>query len=225
MGGQRPVSVGFWFAVGHSTIVVVMTAILAGGYTVAWNSFNKKSGLTDGLSFVAALLAVGMLGGIGLLNAKVACEIFGRWTRLQKLNANEQKEELDLIAEESLGTALTSLPCLRSAFQGVDRPSKMYGIGLLFGLSFDTATQVALIGLAAMTGTSQRFPPWMVMIFPLCFSCGMCLVDTANGLLMLMTYSWATIDPMQKLLYNFVVTALSAAVALAVGSLELLQMI
>lgn len=223
--GQRPVSVGFWFAMGHSTVVVVMTAVLAGGYNMAWRHFNKETSLTDDVSFIAALLSVGLLSGIGLLNAKIACSLFKRWTGLNKLNAEDQEEELAQMAQESMSSAITSLPWLRSAFNGVDKPSKMYGVGLLFGLSFDTATQVALIGLAAITGTSQRFPPWMVMIFPLCFSCGMCLVDTANGLLMLMTYSWATIKPMQKLLYNFVVTALSSTVALAVGGLELLQII
>merc|ERR1711865_1062119 len=80
-----------------------------------------------------------------------------------------------------------------------------------------------LIGLAAMASTTGAVPASIVMVIPLCFSTGMCLVDTANGLLMLMAYSWATVRPMEKLFYNFLVTALSAVVAILIGSLEMLQ--
>jgi high-affinity nickel-transport protein len=99
----------------------------------------------------------------------------------------------------------------------------MYWVGLLFGLSFDTATQVALIGLAAMASTTGSVPASVVMVIPLCFSTGMCLVDTGNGLLMLLAYSWATIEPTEKLFYNILVTGLSALVAILIGTLEMLQ--
>merc|ERR1712217_331681 len=101
----------------------------------------------------------------------------------------------------------------------------MFIVGFLFGLSFDTATQVGVIGLTAVSGTDHKVPALMIMVFPLCFSCGMCLIDTANGLLMVVAYSWATVQPSQKLFYNLIVTGLSAIVALSVGSLEFLQIL
>ncbi|CAK0854651.1 unnamed protein product [Prorocentrum cordatum] len=101
----------------------------------------------------------------------------------------------------------------------------MFGAGLLFGLSFDTATQVGLIGMAAISGASGKLPPALVLVFLLCFSCGMCLVDSGNGLLMLATYSWAKARPSQKIFYNFLVTSMSAVIALCIGSLELLQVV
>lgn len=223
--GQRPVSVGCWFALGHSTIVVVITGALASGYSALQKPDDGESAVREGLTLAAAIVSVLLLGGIGLLNARVAIGLFQEWARLRGHSAWFQDQALEETATESLRSALTSVPFLKRIFGRVDRPEKMYLVGALFGLSFDTATQVGLIALAAMTGTSGRLPPLVVLLFPICFSCGMCLVDTLNGLLMLMTYSWATVRPMQKLKYNMLVTALSAAVALAIGSLETLQIV
>jgi len=223
--GQRPVSVGFWFAVGHSTVVLILTAVLAGGYSWVWNLAKQGAGITEDVSLAAGLLSVGLLGGIGLLNAHIAVGLFRDWAGLQQRSPYAQDEEVTRAGEESLRTALSIIPCVKRIFEHVNRPFKMYGVGFLFGLSFDSATQVGLIGLAAMSGTSGRVPPGMVMIFPLAFSCGMCLVDTSNGLLMLATYSWTTVRPIQKLFYNFVVTSMSAGIALIICSLELLQII
>lgn len=223
--GQRPVSVGFWFALGHSTIVVLLTGALAGGYAALWQPASNFGYAREGLTLVAGIVSVALLSGIGLLNLKVAIGLFRDWSSLRRHSDCFQEKALEETASSSLRSAITSVPFLKRFFGRVDRPEKMYLVGALFGLSFDTATQVGLIALAAMTGTTGQVPPKMVLLFPLCFSCGMCLVDTANGLLMLLTYSWATIRPMQKLKYNLLVTGMSACVALSIGSLEMMQIV
>lgn len=220
--GQQPVSVGFWFALGHSTVVMFLTAVLAGGY--AWICMDGAS-WSDDVSLAAGLLSVCLLGGIGMLNLHVAMGLFRDWAGLQDRDEWAQDREVTTAGEQALRTALSVIPGVRYVFEHVNRPYKMYGVGFLFGLSFDSATQVGLIGLAAMTGTSGRVPPLVVMLFPIAFSCGMCLVDTTNGLLMLATYSWTTIRPTQKLFYNFVVTSMSAGIALVICSLETLQIV
>lgn len=221
--GEMPVSIGFWFACGHSTVVVALTGVIAGGYSMAWKHFHNDTGWSDDVSLVASIISITLLGGIGLLNARVTVELVIEWTRMKKRSSEAQQEVDQEAAETSLRTALSTVPLLQWVFSHVDRPLKMFWVGLLFGLSFDTATQVALIGLAAMASTTGSVPASVVMIIPLCFSAGMCLVDTGNGLLMLLAYSWATIEPSEKLFYNILVTALSAMVAILIGSLEMVQ--
>lgn len=223
--GQWPVSVGFWFALGHSTVVIILTGVLAGGYSWAMEMTKEDSHVSQRVSLVAGMVSICLLGGIGFLNAQIACGLFQEWWELQKLQAHDQDEKIEAVAQSALRTALSAVPCIKRVFDHVDRPAKMFGVGFLFGLSFDSATQVGLIGLAAMTGTSGKVPPGMVMIFPIAFSCGMCLVDTVNGLLMLATYSWTKLRPIQKIFYNFVVTSMSAGIALIICSLEAVQIL
>lgn len=223
--GQWPVSVGFWFALGHSSVVLILTAALAGGYSWLWSETQLPDGVVDYVSLVAGCVSVSLLGGVGILNAHTALGLFRSWSGLQGRSKLLQDEEAAEAAQESLRSVLSVIPFVKRVFEHVDRPIKMYTVGFLFGLSFDSATQVGVIGLAAISGTKGKVPALMVLIFPLCFSCGMCLVDTANGLLMLITYSWSSVRPVKKLFYNFLVTALSATIALLIGSLELLQIV
>mmetsp|Transcript_3075 Transcript_3075/g.8236 ORF Transcript_3075/g.8236 Transcript_3075/m.8236 type:complete len:375 (+) Transcript_3075:145-1269(+) len=221
--GQTPISVGFWFALGHSTVVVALTAAVAGGYSLMWSG---SKALMEHLAVAAGFLSVTLLAGIGMLNARIAFDLFvvlaGRGGGGSE---RERDDAADGHANASLITALTGFSFLRRVFDRVDKPFKMFGVGFLFGLSFDTATQVGLLGLAAISGTSGKLPPAFVLLFPLCFSCGMCLVDTGNGLLMLATYNWAKVRPSEKIFYNFLVTSMSATIALCIGTLELLQVI
>lgn len=224
--GQKPVSVGFWFAVGHSSVVLAMTGLLATGASAAFGPAADNIGLKDEVSLAAAVVSVAFLSGLGLLNARIAVGLYQTWSDFRRSgDAKTQDQLTEDFAQSSLRSAITALPCVEGVLRRVDHPSKMVGVGLLFGLSFDTASQVTLIGLSAMSGTNGRLPPLVVMIFPLCFSCGMCLVDTLNGQLMLITYSWATVRPIKKLFYNFMVTAMSACVALFISVLELLQIV
>jgi high-affinity nickel-transport protein len=224
--GQTPISVGFWFALGHSAVVVALTAAVAGGYSLMWSG---SKALMEHLAVAAGFLSVTLLAGIGMLNARIAFELFVVWAGHGGSGSSDHERDADTAADShanaSLQTALTGFSCLRRIFYRVDKPYKMFGVGFLFGLSFDTATQVGLLGLAAISGTSGKLPPAYVLLFPLCFSCGMCLEDSGNGLLMLVTYSWAKVRPSEKIFYNFLVTSMSATIALCIGSLELLQVI
>jgi high-affinity nickel-transport protein len=202
-----------------------MTAFIACGYSLAWKHFHGAANWSDNVSLVAGVISIAVLGGIGLLNARVAVDLFFEWSRMRKCSHDAQDAAEKSVAEASLRTALSSLPCLSWVFDHVDRAEKMYFVGFIFGLSFDTATQVGLIGLAAMASSTDAVPAAIAMVIPLCFSTGMCLVDSGNGLLMLLAYTWATVRPAEKLLYNFFVTAMSALVALLIGSLEMLQML
>eukprot|EP00931_Biecheleriopsis_adriatica_P105198 TRINITY_DN79767_c0_g1_i1.p1 TRINITY_DN79767_c0_g1~~TRINITY_DN79767_c0_g1_i1.p1 ORF type:complete len:370 (+),score=59.61 TRINITY_DN79767_c0_g1_i1:58-1167(+) len=224
--GQQPISVGFWFALGHSSVVLIVTGVVATGYSAVWSAETDNMDLKEDVSMFAAVISVALLCALGLLNAKVALGLFDTWSKFKRGGDAEQQDELLTDhAQASLRSALTALPCIEGILRRVDRPSKMSWVGLVFGLSFDTASQITLIGLSAMSGSSDKLSPAVVMLFPLSFSCGMCLVDTLNGQLMLMTYSWATISPMQKLFYNFVVTAMSACIALFISLLEFLQIV
>jgi len=220
-----PVSVGFWFALGHSTIVMLLCAALAGGYTWAFRAFQHSTGLVAEISTCAGLLSAILILVIGLLNAQIALQLCRSWRALRRQSGAEQNKALDKEAQEGLQTTLSAIPFLQNIFRLVDKPEKMYMVGFMFGLSFDSATQVGLLGLAAMASARQAMPPWMVALLPISFSCGMCLVDTVNGLLMLATYSWANIRPMQKLVYNITVTSLSAFVAISISLLEFLQIV
>lgn len=220
--GQLPVTVGFWFAIGHSSVVIALTMVVACGYSWAWHA---RAPWTVGVSVVASSLSICLLAGIGLLNARVAVTLFHEWGWMHRQPTSAQHEADQATQQSSLRTAFSFMPFLSRVFDSVDRPVKMCLVGLLFGLSFDTATQVALISLAAMSTSTGGVPAAVAMVIPLCFSCGMCFVDTANGLLMLLAYTWALVSPGQKLFYNFLVTATSATVALLIGSLEFLQLV
>lgn len=220
--GQTPVTVGFWFAIGHSAVVVALTLAVACGYSWAWQAHAPW---TAGVSLIASSISICLLAGLGILNGRIAFNLFREWSWMRGQSTIAQQEASEATQQCSLRTAFSDIPFLSRVFDSVDRPVKMCLVGLLFGLSFDTASQVALISLAAMSTSSDGVPVVVAMVIPLCFSCGMCLVDSANGLLMLLAYTWALVSPEEKLFYNFLVTATSATVALLIGSLEFLQLV
>jgi high-affinity nickel-transport protein len=113
----------------------------------------------------------------------------------------------------------------RPLFSMVKRPWQIYPIGVLFGLGFDTATEVALIAISVGIGVSSTIPIWMILVLPFMFTCGMVLVDTTDGLVMRVAYAWAFVNPIRKIYYNLTVTVISVLVALAIGTAELLQVI
>ena len=130
--------------------------------------------------------------------------------------------------DQDLDTQLTQLGLMgrifRPVFRFVDHSWKMYPVGFLFGLGFDTATEIGLLGIAAAAAT-QGLPIWCILIFPLLFTAGMCLLDTADGILMLGAYGWAFVHPVRKLYYNMTITAVSVLIALLVGGLEILSIL
>lgn len=217
--GRRPLSVGFWFSLGHSTVVFVLCALLSLGVrSVAGvlqddGSTLRAVGEVIGTSASGAFLVV-----IGLINLVVLVRILrmSRKSRCGDLNEGELRQQLE---ERGL---------LNRWFGGMTRavraPWQVYPLGVLFGLGFDTFTEVALLVLAG--GAAAFSPPWYaILTLPVLFAAGMSLLDAVDGVVMNVAYGWALHNPVRKLFYNVVVTALSVATALAIGLVELGQLL
>ena len=211
--GKKPISVGFFFSLGHSTIVVLLTiaiALTAGNIQQNMPQFKEVGGLI-GTSVSALFLLF-----IAALNMVILWDVFKTFQSVKKGG---------YYSEDSLNELLNQRGLLgrffRPLFQLIDQSWKMYPLGLLFGLGFDTATEVGLLGISAQQA-SAGLPIWSILIFPALFTAGMCLIDTTDGILMLGAYSWAYIKPIRKLYYNLTITLVSVLVALLVGGLEVL---
>lgn len=214
--GQRPVSVGLWFALGHSTVVVAAAAAVALATTsllTASDEFRQLGNL------IGTGVSAGFLIVIGLVNLVI---LAGVWRSFRQVRRSGRYDEADLDGLLAGQGFLARL--LRPLFRLVTRPWHMYPLGFLFALGFDTATEVSLFGLSAAEA-SRGADPWAVLVFPALFTAGMALVDAADGVLMLGAYSWAYVRPMRRLFYNLTITAISVVVALVVGTLEALNLI
>jgi high-affinity nickel-transport protein len=208
--GQRPVGVGFFFSLGHSTVVVIMCGVVALGTNVLETRF-KEVGALIGTTVSAVFLLV-----IALINFVILVEVF-RAFRAAKAGRVYSEDALQQLLN---GRGLLAR-ILRPLFRFVDKSWHMYPVGFLFGLGFDTTSEVALLGLAA-TQAGQQVSVWSIMIFPLLFTAGMCLIDTTDGVVMLGAYGWAFVRPMRKLFYNLTITLVSFLIALGIGVLEAL---
>lgn len=208
---KRPVGVGFFFSLGHSTVVVALTVGIAfaasfvKGHLPALQRVGELVGTTVSASFLLLVAAINLLVLIDIFRA------FRGARRGEPYDARGVDEMLDRrgLVGRFFG------PVLRF----VDSSWKMYPIGFLFGLGFDTATEVGLLGIAAVEA-GKGLPVYDILIFPLLFTAGMSLIDTADGILMLGAYGWAFVKPMRKLYYNMVVTLVSVLVALIIGAIE-----
>jgi high-affinity nickel-transport protein len=204
--GQRPVGVGLFFSLGHSTVVVAASAAIAlaaRDFAPQLDAWHAVGGVIGTLVSVAFLFAI---AGANLL-------VLRTLRRARNLGGVEE----DALDRMLSGRGLLSR-LLRPLFAMIRRSTQMYPLGVLFGLGFDTATEVALLGISATE--SRHLPALSVMVFPALFTAGMALVDTADGVLMLGAYGWAFIEPARKLAYNMAITMLSVVVALLVGGIE-----
>ena len=213
---KRPVGVGFFFSLGHSTVVVALSVAIALAATFIQGSIPalKNAGGLIGTSVSATFLFV-----IALINALVLWEIFQTF---QKVRRGEEYSEQTL--DEFLNQRGIMGRFFRPLLHMVDASWKMYPVGLLFGLGFDTATEVGLLGIAA-TAAGKGMPVLFILIFPLLFTAGMCLLDTTDGILMLGAYGWAFVKPVRKLYYNLNITLVSVLVAVVVGTIEVFSII
>jgi len=214
--GKKPLGVGFFFSLGHSTIVVLLCAALALSTSYVekhlpqWRSVGGIAG---------TLVSTFFLYLIGLINLVVLIDLIKAFRRVA---AGESYDDLDIdtyLAQRGLIGRF-----FRPLFRLVRTSHQMYWIGLLFGLGFDTATEVGILAVSARSGQTG-VPFWAIMLLPALFTLGMCLVDTLDGILMLGAYGWAFVKPVRKLYYNVCITLLSVLVAFIVGSYELLQIL
>lgn len=206
---KRPVAVGFFFSLGHSSVVVLASIGVA--LTAAHVEAFKAVGGVIGTSVSAVFLLV-----IALMNLVILRSIYRAWRHVREGGAYVEEDVDLLLADRGFMARI-----FRPLFRLISRSWHLYPLGFLFGLGFDTATEIALLGISA-TQAAQGLSPWSIMVFPLLFSAGMSLVDTLDGHLMLGAYGWAYMKPLRKLYYNMSITLVSVVVAVIIGSIEAL---
>jgi high-affinity nickel-transport protein len=220
-GGQhsRPMSVGFWFSLGHSTIVFVLVAMLAVGIRAIAGQVTDEGSLLQQITGVVGVAVSGtFLMIIGIINLVVLIGIIKVFRRMRAGAYDEAALEAQL---NSRGFMNRILPGVTRA---VRKPWNMYPVGVLFGLGFDTATEIGLLVLAG--GAAAFSLPWYaILTLPILFAAGMSLLDTLDGVFMNVAYGWAFAKPVRKVYYNITVTSLSVAVALVIGGIELISIL
>ncbi len=209
--GKRPITAGFWFSIGHSTVVVLAALAIAVTTTEFASRFDA---LKDVGGIVGTSVSTLFLFVIAAMNIVI---LAGIWRTFRHVRAGGAftDEDFDLL----LNSRGLLARLFRPMFGLVSKSWHMLPLGFLFGLGFDTATEVALLGISA-TQAGQGMSIWSIMVFPALFAAGMSLIDTTDGVLMLGAYNWAFIKPMRKLYYNLVITAVSVVVALLIGGIE-----
>jgi high-affinity nickel-transport protein len=214
--GQRPLTVGTWFSLGHSTIVAGMIA----AFVLAADAVKSyyASFLTVG-SIVGTLVSGVFLFVIGLLNVVIVLEVYRIFRGLRDRELDQAKLDEQMEKRGFLYRYFGGL------FRVVRKPSDIYPIGVLFGLGFDTATEVLLISFSVTFAVATSISLWAIMLLPLLFTCGMVLSDTTDGFAMRYAYGWAFDHPIRKIYYNLTLTVISVLVAFAIGGVELLQVL
>ena len=216
LSGDRRASatVGFWFALGHSTVVLLLTVVVAAGARYASAMTGESSATHQVLNVVSRSASALFLCFVGLLNLVSmlgASSVYRRASRGELIDAD---------LERVLDNRGTIARLLRRFTRSLSSPRQMFPVGLIFGLGFDTATEVALLAVAG-SKAAAGVPWYSVVLLPALFACGMTLFDTLDGVFMTAAYGWAAVDPMRTLRYTMTITWLSVVVALVLGVVEL----
>jgi nickel/cobalt transporter (NiCoT) family protein len=214
--GKKPITVGMWFSLGHSTVVVALIiAVIFATRTVTTN----MAALQSTGAIVGTLISGSFLWIIGLMNVVIVISLYKVFKTLKHGKLNQ--EALDKMLENRGFMNRFFKPL----FKMISKPWHIYPVGLLFGLGFDTASEITLIAISVGVGVSTSIPWYAVLVLPLLFTCGMVTVDTADGVAMRLAYGWAFLNPIRKIYFNLTVTFISVFVALAIGTVELLQVL
>lgn len=231
--GKQPVSVGLFFALGHSSVVllasvgVALTASFLGGHGLGLGTgaspklaiHGGRSALWGGSSTVGTLVSFGFLWLIAAVNLVALRSTWGAFRRARRAGGYESEDLDGLLLKGGVAARF-----FRPLFGLMRHSWQMFPLGFLFGLGFETATEVMLLGMSAEQA-SHGASLALLLLFPAMFAAGMTLVDTADGVLMMRAYGWAFVHPTRKLYYNIVVTLASAAAAFLVGGIEALGLI
>jgi len=210
--GDRPVSVGFYFALGHSTVVIIAVLIVYWTAAIASERFKQWRDLGETIS---TCVSACFLFAIALMNLVAMLDTY-RALRKQRREDGAATEAGNLVMGNGIISRL-----LRPLMKTLTKPSHMYPIGFLFGLGFETATEIALLQVSASSGAKGQ-SLMNVMVLPVLFTAGMTFVDTADGMIMVGAYNWAFINPIRKLYYNLIITFVSVMVGVVVGGIELI---
>ncbi len=217
--GKRPLSVGFFFSLGHSSIVFLLAILLKIGIHALDNQVaNGSSGFHQATNIVGTSVSAGFLYLIAALNLVVLLGIVKVFREMRSGSYDDRELERQLDSRGLMNRFFGSY------VRRIDRPIKMFPIGALFGLGFDTATEVALLVLAG-TAVAGGLPFYAVLSLPVLFAAGMSLFDTIDGCFMNFAYDWAFAKPVRKVFYNLTITGLSVFVALFIGTIEIVGLV
>jgi nickel/cobalt transporter (NiCoT) family protein len=214
--GKRPVSIGFFFAMGHSMVVILAAAAVAGTATALATHFDALKNIGG---VISTLVSAFFLFAIAAMNLLIFRSVWLTFRHVKR-GGTYAEDDFDLLLNKRGFAARL----FRPLFRLITESWHMFPLGFLFGLGFDTATEVALLGISA-TQAAKGVSIWSIMVFPALFAAGMSLVDTTDGVLMLGAYDWAFIKPIRKLYYNMTITLVSVIVAVLIGGIEALGLI
>ncbi|EOA83500.1 hypothetical protein ACJQWK_00326 [Exserohilum turcicum] len=214
---QRPVTVGMFFSLGHSTVVIATSLVVAGTAAAVRDKFDnfERVGGIIGTSVSAAFLLL-----LGLMNVYILYKLI---VQMRKMIASEPGKEHEEFKIQGGGCLF---PVLQKLFKLVDRPWKMYPLGVMFGLGFDTSSEIAILGISSIQATKGT-SIWLILIFPLLFTAGMCLLDTTDGALMMSLYTSTQLarDPIAICYYSIVLTVITVIVAIIIGTVQFLNLV
>jgi high-affinity nickel-transport protein len=214
--GKRPVAVGFFFSLGHSTIVFGLSVVIALTSAAIKNRFHSFQAIGG---IIGTSVSAFFLLAIAVANLFILMSVYRTFQHVKR-GGRFVDEDLNLVlARRGFFGRI-----FRNLFRLIEHGWQMYPVGFLFGLGFDTATEVGLLGISA-TEATQGLPIWSILVFPTLFTAGMALVDTTDSILMLGAYGWAFVKPIRKLYYNMTITFVSVLVAVLVGGVEVLGLI
>ncbi|MBV8571882.1 MAG: HoxN/HupN/NixA family nickel/cobalt transporter [Acidobacteriaceae bacterium] len=214
--GKRPVGVGLLFSLGHSTVVLIGSILIA---SAAFALHTRFDAFREAGGVVGTLVSTLFLFGIALVNLFVLRTVYATFKRV-RAGEPYKEEDLDLLLS---GQGILAR-LLRPLFRLIRSSWHMYPLGLLFGLGFDTATEIGVLGIAA-SEAAKGLPFWDVLLFPILFTAGMALIDTTDNVLMVGAYGWAFQKPIRKLYYNLTITSVSVLIAFCIGGLEALGLL
>ncbi|HTW43204.1 MAG TPA: HoxN/HupN/NixA family nickel/cobalt transporter [Solirubrobacteraceae bacterium] len=217
--GKRPLSIGYWFSLGHSTIVVAIgVGIVVAEKAVYGAVAHDNSTLEQFGGIFGTVVSASFLYLIALLNIVILAGIFRVFRSMRKGNYDEAE------LERQLNNRGLMFRLFGRWMKTIDAEWKMYPVGVVFGMGFDTATEVALLATTALLA-SQRLPFYSIMCLPVLFTAGMSLMDTIDGIFMNFAYSWAFFNPVRKVYYNLAITGLSVAICFFIGTIEVLGLL
>jgi nickel/cobalt transporter (NiCoT) family protein len=214
--GKKPVAVGFMFSLGHSTVVVVGAAAIAG---MAAALQHRVDVLRNVGGIIGTLVSTIFLFAIAIVNLIILRSVYRAFVKVRR-GEPYTDEDFDML----LGSRGFLSRLFRPLFRMINSSWRMYPLGFLFGLGFDTATEIGLLGISAAEA-AKGLPLGAILVFPLLFAAGMSLIDTTDNILMLGAYGWAFVKPVRKLYYNITITSVSVIVALVVGGIEALGLL
>jgi nickel/cobalt transporter (NiCoT) family protein len=214
--GKRPITVGLFFSLGHSTVVFAASLVIA---LTASSLQQRFPGLIEVGGVVGTLISVFFLIGIAMINFFVLVGVYRLFQRVRRGKTYSEEELNVFLSSRGLFGRL-----LRGLFRLISRSWHMYPLGFLFGLGFDTATEIGVLGISAAEA-SKGLSVWSILVFPALFTAGMSLVDSSDGVLMVGAYGWAFVNPVRKLYYNLAITGFSVVAAVLVGTIEALGLV